>query len=409
MSVPRPLRLLLACLCASCTPAPAQQPALVLVSIDGFRWDYLDRPEAVRLRALAARGVRAERLIQVFPTKTFATHYSMVTGLHPGQHGILANNIWDPAIGERFTLSNRAMVGDGRWWGGEPIWVTAERQGLRTAPYGWPGAEAEIQGVRGTYWRPYDAREPNPRRVDRVLDWLALPPDSAPSFVSLYFSHVDVAGHDYGIESRETSAAIAEADSLVGALLDGLAARGLADRVNVVVVSDHGMAGLSADRRILLDTYLDMRRVEVVDWSPVLALLPEPDYLDEAYRRLAGAHPNLTVYRKGQLPARFHYNDHPRVTPIVALADEGWTITTRSQRSPGTARPPGATHGWDPELPSMGALFVAAGPAFRRGLRVPRVRAIDLYALMTHVLDVRPAPHSGALDSVRVVLGEGAR
>jgi predicted AlkP superfamily pyrophosphatase or phosphodiesterase len=408
MSFLRAARLLVLAVLAvllACAPGPAPAPRLVLVSIDGFRWDYLNRPEAVRLRELATRGVRAERMIQVFPTKTFATHYSMVTGLHPGEHGILANNIWDDEIGERFSLSNRAMVTDSRWWGGEPIWVTAERQGRRTATLFWPGSEAAIQGVRPTRWLPYDEAMPNDRRVRMALDWLSLPPDSAPAFVTLYFSHVDGAGHTFGPGAPEASAAIAEADSLIGMLVDGLAERELSDRVNVIVVSDHGMADLSRDRVIFLDEYLTMSRVRVVDWSPVLALIPSLGYEEEAYRRLKDAHPNLQVYRKGEIPARFHYNDHRRVTPIVALVDEGWTITTRPQfeaRDPN--RPPGATHGWDPELPSMGALFVAAGPAFAEGAVLPRVRAIDLYALMTTILGLTPAPNSGSLDSVRAVL-----
>jgi len=407
MPISRVLRLLLLFLLTGCAPAPAQQPQVVLVSIDGFRWDYLDRPEAVRLRELAGRGVRAERMIQVFPTKTFATHYSMVTGLHPGEHGILANNIWDEAIGERFTLSNRAMVQDARWWGGEPIWVAAERQGLRTAPLFWPGSEAAIQGVRPSVWRRYDARTPNARRVRAALDLLA---DSSVSFATIYFSHVDDAGHNYGPTAPETSRAIAQADSLVGLLVDGLAASGLSERVNVIVVSDHGMADLSRERTIFLERLIDMRRVRVVDWSPVLALTPDPDYLDEAYRRLKGAHPNLQVYRKGEIPERFHYNDHPRVTPIVAIADEGWTITTRSQQNLRTEeRPAGATHGYDPELVSMGALFVAAGPAIATGRVVPRVRAIDLYELMTTILGLAATGNSGSLDSVRVVLRERER
>jgi len=407
MPIIRVLRLPLLFLLTGCAPAPAQHPQVVLVSIDGFRWDYLDRPEAVRLRELAARGVRAERLVQVFPTKTFATHYSLVTGLHPGEHGILANNIWDEAIGERFTLSNREMVRDARWWGGEPIWVTAERAGLLTAPLFWPGSEAAIQGVRPSHWRPYDGRTPNPLRVRRVLDLLA---DSSVSFATIYFSHVDDAGHTHGPAAPETSAAIASADSLVGMLVDGLAERGLAGRVNVIVVSDHGMADLDRERVILLDRLVDLRRVRVVDWSPVLALIPDQDYADEAYRRLRGAHPHLQVFLKGGIPERFHYNDHPRVTPIVALADEGWTVTSRSQFNAWTPdRAAGATHGWDPELVSMGALFVAAGPAFPDGVVVPRVRAIDLYALMARILGLTPAPHSGSLDSVRAVLRDGER
>lgn len=410
MSIHRALRLLILLAIAACAPAssPAQRQVVVLVSLDGFRWDYLDRPEAVRLRELAARGVRAERMVQTFPTKTFATHYSMVTGLHPGEHGILANNIWDEAIGERFTLSNRAMVQDSRWWGGEPIWVTAERAGLRTAPYFWPGSEAEIQGVRPTHWRVFDGRVPNARRVRMVLDWLSEPGDSTVAFATLYFEMTDNAGHDHGVNSPEVGAAIAEVDAAVGLLMDGLAERGLEERANVIVVSDHGMTALSGERQIVLDRYIRLNRVRVVDWSPVLAMIPEPGYLEEAYRLLKDAHPNLQVYRKGEIPERFHYNDHPRITPIVAIADEGWTITSQAQLNRRSRDLPwGATHGFDPELVSMGSIFVAAGPAFRRGETIPRFRSIDLYELMASILGLAPARNSGSLDSARTVLRAG--
>lgn len=391
-----------------CAPLSTAQPdpqQVVLISIDGFRWDYLDRPGAVRLRELAARGVRAERMIQVFPTKTFAAHYSMVTGLHPGEHGILANNIWDDAIGRRFTLSDREVMADPRWWGGEPIWVTAERQGVRAAAYFWPGSDVEIQGVRPTWYRVYNGSTPNDRRVRTVLGWLGRDMVEAPRMVTLYFSDVDNAGHEFGPDAPATDAAIAHVDSQVGMLVDGIAERGIAHRVNLIVVSDHGMAATSRDRQITIDDYLDMRRVRVVDWSPVLALSPDPDYLDEAYRRLRGAHPHLQVYRKGELPARFHYNDHPRITPIVAVADEGWSITTRAslrQRAPASLD--GGTHGYDPELVSMGALFVAQGPAFKEGVTVPPIRSIHLYELMAHILGLQPAPNSGSLEAVRGVL-----
>jgi predicted AlkP superfamily pyrophosphatase or phosphodiesterase len=395
-------------LCPGCVPtggAEPEQPQVLLVSIDGFRWDYLDRPEARRIREVAARGVRAERLIPVFPTKTFPTHYSIVTGLHPEEHGILANNIWDDEIGQRFTLSDRRVMADPRWWGGEPIWVTAEKQGTRAASFFWPGSDVEIGGVRPTWYRAYDAGVPNLRRVRTVLDWLARPPPERPAFVTLYFSDVDNAGHRHGPDAPETNAAIAQVDSLIGVLVDGIAERGMAGRVNLILVSDHGMAATSRDRQIALDDYLDLRRVRVVDWSPVLALTPDPDYLEEAYRRLRGAHPNLQVVRRGELPARLRYNNHPRITPIIGIADEGWSITTRSRlQTVDPATLDGGNHGWDPELLSMGAFFVAVGPAFREGVTVPPIQSIHLYELMTHILGLTPAPNSGSLEAVRHLL-----
>jgi predicted AlkP superfamily pyrophosphatase or phosphodiesterase len=239
--------------------------------------------------------------------------------------------------------------------------------------------------------------------VDAVLQWLAMPADSGPAFVSTYFNDVDDAGHTYGPHAPETSAAIARVDSMIGRLVDGIAARGLQDRVNVVVVSDHGVAPLAPDRVIFLDDYIDLSRVTIVDLSPATSLTPAAGYGDEAFARLSGAHPRLQVDRKGDVPARLHFNAHPRITPIVAIADEGWTITTRAV----VARiglPKGGNHGFDNRLPSMGALFVAAGPDFRQGVVVPPFQNIHVYALLAGLLGVTPAPNDGSPDSTRALL-----
>jgi len=352
---------------------------VLLVSIDGFRADYLDRPEAVRLRGLAAEGVRARWLTPVFPSKTFPNHYSIVTGLYPEHHGIVSNTILDPETGRWFRISDRHAVRDSSWWGGEPIWVTAVKQGLRSATFFWPGSEAAIEGVRPTYWERYDARVPDAERVRRVLDWLSLPLDQAPSFVTLYFSEVDHAGHEFGPDAPETDSAIARVDSAIGMLLAGLDARGLAGPVDVIVVSDHGMAPLSPERTVYLGDYLDLAGVTVVEASPVAALVPPPGREEEVYERLHGADPHLAVYRRSETPPRWHYRDNPRIPPILAVANEGWRISTRS-------RPKGAAGGWIPERGTHG--YDPAAPSMR-----------------THLLGLVPAPNDGSLDSVAAVLG----
>ncbi|HYL31233.1 MAG TPA: ectonucleotide pyrophosphatase/phosphodiesterase [Gemmatimonadales bacterium] len=387
--------------------APAPPEAVLLVSIDGFRADYLDRPEAARLRGLAAQGVRARWLTPVFPSKTFPNHYSIVTGLYPEHHGIVSNTILDPETGRWFRISDAHAVRDSSWWGGEPIWVTAVKQGLRSATFFWPGSEAAIEGVRPTYWERYDARLPDAERVRRVLDWLSLPPERAPSLVTLYFSEVDHAGHEFGPDAPETDSAIAHVDSAVGMLLAGLDARGLSGRVDVIVVSDHGMAPLSPDRTIYLGDYLDLAGVTVVEASPVAALVPPPGREEDVYERLRGADPHLAVYRRSETPPRWHYRDNPRIPPILAVADEGWRISTRS-RPKGAAGgwiPERGTHGYDPAAPSMRALFIARGPSFPQGVVVPPFTNIHLYALMTHLLGLVPVPNDGSLDSVAAVLG----
>jgi predicted AlkP superfamily pyrophosphatase or phosphodiesterase len=388
----------------SSAPSPRQRTALVLVSIDGFRADYLDRPEAIMLRAIARQGVRARTMEPVFPTKTFPNHYTLVTGLYPEHHGIVANTMEDPAIGDRFALSNRVAVGDARWWGGEPIWVTAERQGQRTAAVFWPGSEASIGGVRPTWWAPYDGSVPYAARVADVLERLGASPDSAAEFATLYLEGVDEAGHRHGPGAPETGRAIARVDSAVGSLWSGLVARGLRDRVNLVIVSDHGMVQTSREQVIFLDDALEPGSYRVVDWNPVAMIVPAAGKEEEVLRRLSGV-PHLTTWRRAEVPERYYFRDHARITPIVAAADEGYTITTRQRFASAL---PGAwangMHGYDNRLTSMGALFLAAGPAFPAGREVTRVRSVDVYALMASLLGLRPAPNDGSLDSIRVVL-----
>ncbi|MBX3174052.1 MAG: alkaline phosphatase family protein [Gemmatimonadaceae bacterium] len=389
---------------ASQSPAGAARH-VVLISFDGFRWDYINRPGAVNLRALAARGVRAERMLPVFPSKTFPNHYSIVTGLTAEEHGIVANVMRDSQLGT-FRTSDSAAQAESRWWGGEPIWVTAERQGRRAASASWPGSEAAIKGVRPTWWNHYWHEEPADSKVQRVLAWLALPADSAPAFISLYFHDTDTQGHNFGPQSPQVDSAIAHVDSALGDLVRGVARLGKLDDVVFIVVSDHGMAATSLDRVILLDDYIDLDSVDVVDWNPVAAIAPRQDDEQRVYRALAGRHPHLQVYRKAEIPERWHFRAHPRITPIVAVADEGWTITSREQlqrwRERGVRL--GATHGYDPALVSMGATFVAAGPGLAEGLVLPPFRNVHVYPLIAHLLGLRPAATSGSLDSVRAAL-----
>lgn len=394
--------------CRAPTPAAPgadNTPRVLLISIDGFRWDYIERAPAVRLRELASRGVRAERMIPAFPSKTFPNHYTVVTGLTPEQHGIVANAMRDPVLG-LFSTRDTLAQGDARWWGGEPIWVTAERQGRRAASLSWPGSEAAIGGVRPTWWARYWHEEPHAEKVAKILGWLALPADSAPALITAYFHDVDGAGHTYGPAAAETDSAIALVDRSIGAIVDGIARLGLAHQVTIILVSDHGMTPVSAERAIVLDDYVDLGSVEIVDWTPVAAIAPRAGETERVYAALRGRHPHMQVYRKGDVPARWHFNAHPRITEIVAVADEGWTITSRAQVERWRERgwTGGGNHGFDPDLVSMGALFLAAGPGVAQGRVVPPFRNVHVYPLMAHLLGLRPARTSGSLDSVRAVL-----
>jgi predicted AlkP superfamily pyrophosphatase or phosphodiesterase len=381
---------------------------VVLVALDGFHPRYLERPPSRQLRALAQGGVRARWLVPVFPTLTFPNFYSIATGLYPEHHGIVSNTMRDAILGS-FTLRDRNAVQDPRWWGGEPIWVTAVRQGQRAATYFWPGSEAPIGGVRPTYYKLYDASVPNRERVRQVLEWLSLPAEQVPALVTLYLGDVDHAGHEFGPNAAETDSAIARVDSAVGAIMSGLEERGLDRRVNLVVVSDHGMAQLDSSRVIYLDDYIDLAMVEIIDRGPFVSLVPRPEVQEEIYQRLRQAHPRLTVYRKSEVPAAYHYRDHHRIPPIIGVAHEGWVVTTRSAIARGTQWLARGGHGYPPQGASVRAIFLARGPAFGTGIVVEPFRNIHIYALLAHVLGLRPAPNDGVLDSIKAVLANRLR
>ena len=399
--------------CASASAPAATPPAsvaeagtLVLVSIDGMRWDYLDRPgaEIPTLRQIAG-GVQAERLIPVFPTLTFPNHYSLVTGLHPETHGIVGNTMRDPGRlidGEaaRFSLSDRDAQRDPAWWSGEPIWVTAERQGLRAATVFWPGSEAET-AVRPSRWLPYDGSLPYAARVDSALAWLDAP--DPPGLITLYFEAVDSAGHEHGPDAPDVDQALARVDAALARLFDGLRQRGRLASTDLVVVSDHGMRARSRDRVVILDDAIDLDAHDV-DWGATVGVWPAPGTdLDALVDRIS-ALDHVTAYRKDDAPARLHYRDNPRIPPVTILADDGWTATSREYLDRNPDRPSGGTHGWDNRFDSMHGVFLASGPHFRDGLRTGPVHTVDVYGIVASALGLDPAPNAGDPSAARRVL-----
>ena len=392
---------LLCLVLSACTSPAPRAPAgpLILVSIDGFRWDYLDRYEAPTLRALAAGGVHAGRMTSSFPSKTFPNHYTLVTGLRPEHHGIVANYFYDPALQASFSKNLPGDNADPRWWQqGEPIWITAEKQGVRSGTYFWPGSEAPNQGRRASLHQGWDPRIGTNRRIDGVLSWLSLPPETRPQFCVLYINIVDVVGHKTGPDSPEMAAAVREADQAVARLLAGLERQGLRDRANVIIVSDHGMAEQSLDRVVFLDDLVDLSQVRVESTganggvSPLPGTMPAAELITSMR---AKAPPQIQVYLREETPVHFHYRANARIPEIVFIADEHWNVETRATLSKFTGQFDRGNHGWDPALPSMGALFIAHGPAFRRNATFDEVENIHLYNLLCATLGITPAPNDG--------------
>ena len=378
--------------------ASGTTPQVLLISLDGFRRSYLDTDSVPTLHALAAAGVTAAAMIPSFPSLTFPNHYTIVTGLYPEHHGIVGNTIYDPEFKQLFTMSNAAAK-ESRWWGGQPIWITAEKQGKRAATFFWPGSEVEIDSTRPSRWKPYDGKVTFDARVDTVLSWLALKGPQRVSIVTLYFDEPDHSGHEYGPDSPKTAAAAARADSAVGRLMQGLRDRGMYDSVNVVVVSDHGMSALSPDRVVYLDDVVDTASIRITSLSPNLAITPKDGDAAALLAKIRKL-PHVQSWLKADVPARLHYNEGRRITPVVAVADDGWTIAIHGERR----GPPGGAHGYDNKNESMHALFIAHGPAFRQGVTMPAFPNVDVYDLLAQLLQIRPSPNDGSLTPFSAVL-----
>ena len=377
---------------------------LLLISIDGFRHDYMKTIETPNLRNLSQTGALAEAMIPVFPSLTFPNHYSLVTGLYPENTGLISNTMYDPILDASYSLSNRAAVGDGRWYGGEPIWVTGEKQGMQTATLFWPGSEAEIQGVRPTRWMKYDGGLPDSSRVDKVISWLSGAEGFRPMFATLYFSKVDTYGHHFGVGSDSLIAAVKEIDGVIGYLVRELQRTGLWGEVNLLITSDHGMANLSEDRLIFLDDLIDPADVRVLTYSAVSMIAPGDGKRDAVYAALKAAEAEgaFQVYLKEDIPERFRLKNHHRVPDIVMIADAGWNITTRRFfQSRGVIA---AMHGFDNLHPDMAAFFLAHGPAFKRGIAIPAFEIVHVYALMCRVLGLEPAANDGDIEVLEPIL-----
>jgi predicted AlkP superfamily pyrophosphatase or phosphodiesterase len=397
---------------SACVTTPslrgARTHALILISIDGFRADYLDRRITPTLSALAQTGVRAKAMKSSFPTLTFPNHYTLVTGLYPDHHGIVNNRMVDPESGKRFVYKEQATIADASWWGGEPIWVSAEKQGLHATTMFWPGSDVAIAGVRPTHWKTFDGNVTANARVDQVLEWIDDPEPARATFFTLYFDQVDHAGHHSGPDSDEVNEALRSVDGALAHLVDGLKQRGRFDDTNLVIVSDHGQTATLAERRTYLDDVIPLGDVDVVNYGILAGIEPHPGKTHEIEGALLAPHPHMQCWRKSEVPARFHYGTHPRIPSLLCLAGHGGNITSHTYEIDGGHYSAGE-HGYDNDDPEMRAMFVARGPDFRRGLVVPEFDNVDVYPLLAHLLHLQPQPNDGDYRAVSGMLLDGSR
>lgn len=384
-------------------PAAAQgteRPVTLLVSIDGFRPDYLERGITPHLNALAAAGATGP-MRPSFPTKTFPNHYAIVTGKRPDRNGIVGNSMMDPRRPDvMFRMSDARQTLDPFWWDeAEPIWVTAEKAGIRTATMFWPGSEVAIRGTRPTDWLRFDQNIGNVQRVNTVLDWLRRPAPIRPAFATLYFDIVDTQGHRFGPDSDEVNEAIAEVDKRIGDLVAGIAAMGIP--LNLVITADHGMREVDEARVIQLDTMLDRALYTPVEAGPYAAIEPYTGMEARVESALLKPHDHMTCARKQDLPDRLHYGSNPRVAAIICIANDGWTILAGEPTYPVK----GGAHGYDNADPEMLALFIASGPDFAPGVSLPVFDNVAVAALLRAVMGLpQDQDADGKLEDVSAAL-----
>lgn len=383
------------------TKIPDEQ-YVVMLSLDGCRWDYPQLAAMPNLESIARRGVKMESLQPSFPSKTFPNHYSIVTGLYPDNHGIVQNSFYDPEMDAYYKLGDRSAVENGDFYGGEPIWVTAEKQGLRTGSFFWVGSEAPVKGVYPTRWKKYDHNFNYEARVDSVISWLQLPEKQRPRLITWYYPEPDGVGHDFSPESPKVKEKLEYLDSLVGDFLTKLSKLPIADQVNVIVTSDHGMARTSGDKVIYFDDYIEPTWLDTaLGTNPIWMFDPKEGFEDSVYLNLKKAS-ELRVWKKDSIPDHLHYGKNPRVMDIVAAPDINWSVGWRAREFPVDFV--GGTHGYEPQFKQVHGIFYAAGPAFKTGYVHPTVENVNIYPLLAKILDLKPAETDGKLENVSRML-----
>ena len=381
--------------------AQQSKPYVVLVSLDGFRWDYATKYGAKNLLNLAAHGASAPQgMIPSYPSVTFPNHLSIITGLYPEHHGIVANIFYDPALKDRYAYNDVQKNSDGKWYGGVPLWSLAEKQGMRSATFFWPGAEAEIAGERASYYVRYDDKIPDATRVDTVLAWLNLPPEQRPHFLTLYYDLVDHNGHEFGPDSTQVADAVHHVDDMIGRLMSGIASMKLP--VDVIVVSDHGMVTVEGNW-INLDQFADLTGFE---YAGSLLYAPNEAAAEKVYQQLKGASDKFTVYRRKDVPANLHYDSNPREGDPVVIPAGPYMIRAHAPSDPAiAARISKGMHGYDPyKMKEMFASFYAEGPDFKPGATIAPFENINLYPLIAHILGLKTGEIDGRLDVLKGLL-----
>ena len=371
----------------------------VIISLDGLRWDYLDAYDVPFLNQMAREGVKAV-MQPSFPSKTFPNHYTLATGLTPDHHGIIANTFWDREKGVEFSLSNKVTRADGKYYGGDPVWLTAKRQGVKTAAVFWVGSDVAVQGDHPTYWRDYQTQQLDfPGRVDEIIRLLSMPEKDRPHLVMAYFEEPDRSGHNYGPMNRMTRRAMEDLDLLLSKMWARIQLLPIADKVNLIITGDHGMTSVDPKRFVDIDDVLPKRWYDrFCNDYPTLIYASAPQYIDSIYDALQGVD-HIRAWKKADVPAYLGYGTNRNMGDVVVLPDVGWLFADKpSKKQRGS-------HGFDHTAADMQVGFRAIGPDFKVGYtKADRFSNVCIYPLLCYLLGVTPSPNDGSLDVVRDLL-----
>ncbi|MBS9773717.1 MAG: alkaline phosphatase family protein [Tenacibaculum sp.] len=378
----------------------SQENYVVVLSLDGFRADYIEKYNTKNIKEIAKNGVRVKRMIPSNPTKTFPNHYTIATGLYPDNHGLIGNSFYDPKMKKKYSLGNRESVENGEFYGGEPIWNTAKKTGLKTASYFWVGSEAKINGMQPDIWKKYNDKITFEQRIDSVVSWLKLPKKNRPRLIMLYYDEPDKAGHYFGPNSKEAEEQVKYVDKQVGNLYKKLMKLPIASKINFILVSDHGMRELSKDKQIFLEDYIKK------DWllgiyggNPVYTIRAKNNKREDIYKALKKVR-KLRVYKRGKAPKRFNLANNPRTNDLIVIGKKGYSVFGKRP----IRRDFNGTHGYINNDREMSTIFLATGNAFKKNYTKRKIKNVDVYNLICNILKITPAKNDGNFNRVKRLL-----
>lgn len=388
---------LLVLLLAGIAVSATARRTTILISLDGFRWDYTEWYDTPFLNSMAERGASGE-LVPSFPSKTFPNHYTLVTGLRPEHHGIIANSFLNRKTGARFSLGNPKTKFDPQYYKGEPLWLTAQRQGKHTAVFYWPGSDVAVNGKYPDRWHQYEEKPhmTKAQRADSIIAQLTSP--QSPDLIMAYFEEPDASGHNFGPHSLRVRRAVEQMDSLLGSLWQRIVRTGLSDSVNLVIVSDHGMTWYKPERQIRVSDWLKPTWYRSIEGNLPANIYAEARWQQDSIVNALSDAPHLRAWRKADIPTWLHYQADANIGDVVVLPDEGWLFTDEPTH-------PAGMHGYDPAYSDMHALFRACGPDIRKGVRLGQFSNTAVYSLVCKLLGIKPAKNDGT-DAYKEIAGK---